>query len=313
MWDVGILPEVYDSLTGLAELDVRLPDRSYLIEHIGEYDAFLATLYVPFDREIVERAARGRLRLVYTPSTGTDHLDLDAMAAHGIEMRCIKTEYELLDGITATAELAVALMLAAARRIPSAANAASRGHWARDLYRGIQLSGKTLGVLGVGRLGRMMVEYGRGLRMQVIGCDPDPLRPIPDLEYLEFNDFAARADVISIHMHLNAKTEHFINAERLAVMKDGVIIVNTSRGRIIDESALAAAIENGKVGGLGADVIDGEWRDDLVDHRIIALSRERDTVVVVPHLGGVTIESQTMAHKFVVDQLAAILRTWREG
>ena len=93
-------------------------------------------------------------------------------------------------------------------------------------------------------------------------------------------------------------------------MKDGVILVNTSRGRIIDETALVDAIHSGKVGGLGADVIDGEWRNDLVDHPLIALSREHDNVVIVPHLGGVTVESQTVSHKFVVDRLAEILRTW---
>lgn len=311
MWDSGIAAEVYDPLAGLAHLDIQPPDREFLLNHIGEYDVYLATLHLPIDRQIVERGAQGRLRLVYTASTGLDHLDLEALAEFGIEMRCTKTEYDLLDNITATAELACALMLASARKIPAANQAACGGHWARDVYRGMQLSGKTLGVLGVGRLGRMMVQYGRGLRMNVIGCDPHPLRPLADLEYLDFDAFAAAADVISIHIHLGPETEHFINAERLQAMKDGVILVNTSRGRIIDETALVDAIHSGKVGGFGADVIDGEWRNDLVDHPLIALSREHDNVVIVPHLGGVTVESQTVSHKFVVDRLAEILRTWQ--
>ena len=225
-------------------------------------------------------------------------------------MRCIKTEYALLEQITATAELAFALMLAAARKIPAAYNAAMTGFWARDVFRGRQLSGKTLGVLGVGRLGTMMVEYGRGFRMNVIGCDPDPRERIPDLPYLPFDEFAARADVISIHIHLTPENENFLNAGRIARMKDGVILVNTSRGRIIDEAALLDALHGGKVGGFGADVIDGEWRDDLESHPLIAYARDHDHAVIVPHLGGVTWEAQAMSHRFVAERLADIIRGW---
>jgi len=308
MWDRDLAPEAYEALEGIADLDIREPDRDWLLEHIGEYDAYLAALKVRLDREVVERAAAGRMKIVYTPSTGLDHLDLDALAEFGIEMRCIKTEYDLLDSITATAELAFALMLAVARKIPAAHGAAMRGHWARDLYRGRQLSGKTLGVLGVGRLGRMMVEYGRGFRMKVIGCDPNPLRPVEGLDYLPYPEFAARADVISVHIHLTPENEHFLNAARLAQMKPDAILVNTSRGRIIDETALLRALSTGRLGGFGADVIDGEWRNDLEDHPVIAYARDHENVVIVPHVGGVTVESQNMSHAFVIGKLADILR-----
>lgn len=312
MWE-GAGGANLDPLREVAEVDEQKASRQFLLDHIHEYDAFLAALKVPVDRELAEHGAAGRLRLVYTPSTGLDHLDLDALADNGIEMRCIKTEYELLGQVTATAELAFTLMLAAARKIPAACNAAMTGFWARDVFRGRQLSTKTLGVLGVGRLGSMMVEYGRGFRMNVIGCDPDPRKPIPGLPYLPFEEFAARADVISIHIHLTPENEHFINADRIAQMKDGVIIVNTSRGRIIDEAALLDALHSGKVGGFGADVIDGEWRDDLESHPLIAYAREHDHAVIVPHLGGVTWESQEITHRFVAEKLAAIIRAWKQG
>jgi D-3-phosphoglycerate dehydrogenase len=310
MWDPAMAAEVFAPLDGIAELDLRGPDQAYLDSHLGDYDVYLAGLKVRLERDTVARGAAGRLRLVYTPSTGLDHLDVEALAEHGIEMRCIKTEYELLDGITATAELAFALMLATVRKVPAAHNAAMTGFWARDRYRGRQLSGKTLGVLGVGRLGRMMVDYGRGLRMNVIGCDPAPLRPLPDLEYLPFAEFAAQADVVSIHIHLTDENVNFFNAERLAQLKDGVVIVNTSRGRIIDEAALLAALQSGKVGGFGADVIVGEWRDDLAEHPLIAYAREHDNAVIVPHIGGVTHESQAASHEFVVARTAEIIGSW---
>lgn len=309
-WDPGIPDEVYEPLAGIAELDRRAPDRTFLLEHLHEYDVLLPSLHLQIDREIIERAARGRLRLVYTPSTGLDHLDLDALQEFGVELRSLKTEFGLLETVTSTAELAFALMLAAARRIPMAHNAAMRGHWARDVYRGHQLSGKTLGVLGVGRLGSMMVDFGRGMRMNVIGCDHNPRKRISALEYLEYDAFAAQADVISIHIHLTPDNEHFLNAERIAKMKDGVILVNTSRGKLIDEDALLEALRRGKIGGFGADVIVGEWRDDLDQHPLIQYARDHDHVVIVPHLGGVTHESQALSHLFVVEKLAGIIREW---
>jgi D-3-phosphoglycerate dehydrogenase len=305
-----VVESALDPLRELGEVDVKAPDRQFLLDHIHEYDAYLPALKVRIDRELARRGAAGRLRLIYTPSTGLDHLDLDALEEFGVQMECIRTEFELLDRITSTAELAFTLMLSAARKVPAGHNAAMKGVWARDLYRGHQLSGKTLGVLGVGRLGSMMVDFGRGFRMNVIGCDPNPRKRIPDLEYLGFEEFAARADVITIHIHLTAENERFLNAERIEQMKDGVILVNTSRGKIIDEEALLAALRAGKVGGFGADVIVGEWRDDLDRHPLIAYAREHDNVTIVPHVGGVTWEAQSMTLRFVAEKMAAVMRAW---
>ena len=306
-------PTSLDPLREIGEVDVREPDRQYLLDHIHEYDAYLPSLKVRIDRELAQRGAAGRLKLIYTPSTGLDHLDLDALEEFGIQMESIRTEYALLDQITSTAELAFTLMLSAARKVPAGHNAAMKGLWARDRYRGHQLSAKTLGVLGVGRLGSMMVDFGRGFRMNVIGCDSNPRKRIADLEYLEFDEFAARADVITIHIHLTADNEHFLNAERIAKMKDGVILVNTSRGKIIDEEALLAALNSGKIGGFGADVIMGEWRDDLDQHPLIAYAREHDNMTIVPHVGGVTWEAQSMTLRFVAEKMAAVMRGWQNG
>jgi len=303
-------PAALEPVRALGDVDVVAPDGPYLLDHIHEYDALLPSLKVRVDREIARRGAQGRLRLIYTPSTGLDHLDLDALKEFGIRMECIRTEYGLLEDVTSTAELAFTLMLCAARKVPAGHNAAMQGLWARDRYRGHQLSGKTLGVLGVGRLGSMMVEYGRGFRMNVIGCDCSPRERVPDLEYLEFDEFSARADVISIHIHLTDDNVNFLNADRIAKMKDGVILVNTSRGKIIDEEALLAGLESGKVGGFGADVIVGEWRDDLAGHPLIAYARENDNVTIVPHVGGVTWEAQTITLSFVAEKMAAIMREW---
>ena len=306
-WDVEIDPSVLDALRVVSHVDVRPPSREFLLNNIGKYDVYLAALSVRIDEEIAACAGTGFTRLIYTPSTGLDHLDLDAIARHGIEVRSIKTEFELLDSITATAELALALMLAVARKIPSAAQAALRGQWARDEFRGTQLSGKTLGVLGVGRLGSMLVDFARGLRMNVIGCDPAPRHRIPDLEYLPYEEMAPHCDVLSIHIHLTPENERFLNASRLNMLKKGTILINTSRGRIIDESALLDALASGRIAGAGLDVIDGEWRDDLEDHQLIRYAQRHNNVIIVPHIGGVTLESQTAALRFVAERVAEII------
>lgn len=308
-WDIGPCPSVLDALRGVAEVEVREVTRPWLLDHVAGYDVYLPALALRFDAELAARAGAGRTRLIYTPSTGTDHLDLPEIERHGIAVRCIREEWALLDRVTATAELALALLLAAARRLPAAHQSSLAGHWSRDAFRGYQLSGKTLGVLGVGRLGRMMVGYARGLGMNVVGCDPDPLRPIDGLEYLPYEAMAPRCDALSVHIHLTAANRGYLNAERLGLLKRGALLVNTSRGAIIDEPALIAALRSGRLAAAGLDVIDGEWDANLADHPLIRYAREHENLVITPHVGGVTHESQAMVYRYVAEQVASWIET----
>ena len=308
MWPRPLSPGLLDPLRAVASVVVHEPDAAFLAAHLGEFDVYLAALHVRVDAALAARAAAGRLRLIYTPSTGLDHLDLPALAAHGVEVRSIRTEHELLDRVTATAELALALLLAVARRLPAAHAAAVAADWARDRLRGRQLYGQTLGVVGVGRLGTMMVRMGRGLGMHVVGHDPAPRLRVPGLDYLPFDELAHCSDAISLHLHLTPENEHFVSADRIARMKPGVILINTSRGRVIDEDALLAALHRGHVGGFGADVIDGEWRTDLHAHPLLDYARRHDQVVITPHVGGVTHGSQDTVYAFVVGRVVELLR-----
>jgi D-3-phosphoglycerate dehydrogenase len=144
--------------------------------------------------------------------------------------------------------------------------------------------------------------------MNVIGCDTSPRRRIDGLRYVDFDTLLAESDVISIHIHLTPENRHLLGAAQFARMKDGVVIVNTSRGGIIDEAAFADALKSGKVGAAGLDVIEGEWRTDLAEHPLIRYAREHDNLVIVPHLGGITLESQAASSQFVADKLAEMLR-----
>jgi len=305
MADVSNCPEVTAPLEAVAEV-VSLPaDQEVLRRRIGEFDAYMASLAVRADAEVLARAKR--LKVIMTSSTGLDHLDLEAAREYGITVLSLKNERAFLDQITATAELAWGLMLAAVRRIPWGFEAAKRGDWARDRFRGHQLSGKTFGILGYGRLGTMVADYAKAFRMRVIACDVRPFEA-EGVEPVDFDALLREADVLSIHIHLTPENTGLIGREAFAKMKPGVVLVNTSRGAILDEAAFLEALESGRVGAAGVDVIAGEWRDDLAEHPLIAYARTHENLVITPHVGGVTYESQAMALAFAFRRLADFLQ-----
>ena len=281
MSDVSPFPEVLDPLREIGTVKVFPPDPEVLLREIADCDAYFATLYVRIDDTVM--GAASRLKVIATPSTGLDHIDLDAAARRGIEIVCLKHDRAFLDRVTATAELAWTLLLACARRIPSATEAARRGEWARDRFRGHQLSEKTFGVLGYGRLGTMTARYAQAFGMRVLACDIKPF-DAPGITSVDRDTLFRESDVVSIHIHLTPETTGLIGARELGLMKPGAILINTSRGAIVDEAALLDALTSGRLGGAGLDVIHGEWSETLHDHPLIRYAREHDNPVSYTHL-----------------------------
>lgn len=303
--DLSVSPGAREILEAGCDLVEAEPDRRTLLELIPDAEAYLATLKVVFDREVFDRASK--LRIIATPSTGTDHLDLNCAAERTVKVISLKDETEFLDRVTSTAELAWGLLLAAVRRIPSACADTLRGNWGRDRFRGHQLAYKTLGILGFGRLGRIVADYGKAFRMNVIACDIRPFKA-PGVERVDFETLLARSDVLSIHIHLTDENRGLISREAFAKMKPGVVLINTSRGAVIDEGALIDALRDGVVSAAGLDVIDGEWRPDLANHPLICYARSHDNLIIVPHLGGTTFEAQDMTLRFIAAKLVEELR-----
>ena len=305
MSDVSACPEVFAPLARLAEV-VSLPAaQDVLYERIPEFHAYFASLQVRADRPVLERA--GQLRVIATPSTGTDHLDLAAAAERRVTVLSLREDTEFLDHITATAELAWGLLLAVVRRLPWAAAAALGGDWARDRFRGHQLAGQTLGILGYGRLGRMVAEYGKAFRMRVLACDVRDVRPAEGVRMVDRQTLLAQSDVLSVHVHLTEGTRGLLDERAFAMMKPGLVLINTSRGAVVDEAALLGALQSGRVAGAGLDVICGEWDADLSCHPLIRYANEHETVVISPHIGGVTFESQRLALERTVAKLLNFL------
>lgn len=293
--DLSHMPQARHELEACGEVRYVAATPAALAEALPEAEAYFASLDVVLTAELMSIAPT--LRAVATPSTGLDHIDVNAASGRGIAVLCLKDDRQLLDRITATAELAWGLLLACARRFPEALNAARNGVWARDAVRGHQLAYKTLGILGCGRLGTIMAQYGQAFRMNIIGCDTQPVDMAGvTFQRVSFDRLLRESDVLSIHIHLTEANRKLLNAEALAKMKSSAILLNTSRGAIIDEDALRDALAHGRLAAAGLDVIDGEWRHDLRQHPLIEYARTHGNLVITPHVGGVTFESQAMAY-----------------
>lgn len=195
------------------------------------------------------------------------------------------------------------MLFSCTRNLQSAADAARKGKWARDEFRGHQLAYKTLGVLDCGRLGCIVAEYGKAFRMNIIAYDKLKV-DMPWIRQVGLEELLSQSDVLDIHIHLTENNKILIDRNAFGKMKKGAILINTCRGAVIDEQALIEALEKGQLLAAGLDVITGEWRNDLENHILIKYMQTHNNLVIAPHIGGVTFESQKKAHKHIINKLA---------
>ncbi|MBM7572536.1 phosphoglycerate dehydrogenase [Aquibacillus albus] len=249
--------------------------------HIGEYDALLVRSQTKVTREIIEQAKR--LKIIGRAGVGVDNIDLDAATEHGVIV------VNAPDGNTnSAAEHTIAMLMSLARKIPQAFYALKHQKWDRKSHVGVELKNKTLGVIGMGRIGVEVAARAKGQRMNVIAYDPFLTEEKADklgVDYGSVEDVVQKADFITVHTPLLKETRHLINKDAFEKMKDGVQIINCARGGIIDEDALYEAIVNKKVAGAALDVFEEE---PAVNHKLLELPE----VIATPHLGASTIEAQ---------------------
>ncbi len=301
MVDLSAYPQGLQDLEALGEVVVLPAHQELLAERIGEFDGFVTPITVETNRNVLATAPR--LQVIATASTGIDHIDVAQAERQNIAVLTLRGETDLLNKITATAEMAWALLLATARKLPAAVADVNRGSWKRENFRGTQLSGKVLGIFGYGRLGKMVAEYGKAFGMNVLACDHLPVKTPSAVTQVDFDTLLEQADVISIHVHLSDDTRHQFDSSAFRKMKQGAMLINTSRGAIIEESALLAALESGHLAGAGLDVIDGERGAALHEHPFIQYASTHDNLVISPHMGGATFESQALALERILQKL----------
>ena len=295
----GLKPAGQAILSQEAEVDDRNGiSAEELLAVIGNYDAVIVRSRTKITAEVLEAGAP-RLKVVGRAGVGVDNIDLEAAKARGI-----KVVNAPQASTNAVAELAIGLMFALARRLTEADASMKRGEWLKKHLTGTELHGKTLGVVGMGRIGSRVGALAKALGMEVIGYDPlipaeeisrrgaQPVATLPELY--------AQADVITLHVPLTPETRGMVNAEAFAQMKPGVMLICAARGGVIDEEALYHALESGQVGGAGLDVFATEppGASPLVSH---------PRVVATPHIGAPTKEAQTrVATDIAAEVLAAL-------
>lgn len=262
-----------------------------------------ASMKVRIDDAMI--AAAPNLRIISCATTGSDHIDRGEAGQRGIAIHTLREDGELLQGLTPAAELSWALVLACARRLPAAAAHTSSGQWVREEFPGTMLNGRTLGLVGCGRLGQWMSRYGAAFGMTVLGHDPH-VETWPDgIEKTDLADLVAASDVVSVHVHLSDETRGLLSPELLAKIKPGAIVINTSRGAIIDEEALLAGLENGRIGAAGLDVLDGE--PEIGDHPLINYARRHDNLIITPHIGGFSPDAVRVVCRRAAEKIMAKL------
>lgn len=297
------------SLRGLESLGEIAPvqaldlTQAQLVQRVQDYEILVVRLGLKVDRPVL--MAGKALRVIGTPTTGLDHIDLQAAQERGVAVLSLKGERLFLDQVYATAEHTYALLLCLMRHIPAAFEAVKRYEWRRDLYRGSELSGKALGIVGCGRLGSMVAHYGAAFGMRVLVYDPYLAR-IPDgaVAYSTLAELLAECDVISIHVPLNPQTEGMLAAEQLSLLPPGAVLINTARGAVLDETALLHALESGRLAGAAVDVICNEQNvGQGATNPLIEYARTHDNLIITPHIGGATQESIEKADLFIANKI----------
>ncbi len=290
--------EGLDILRGCAQVDARPGLKTEeIIAIIGDYDALLVRSQTKVNADIIQ--AGKKLQVIGRAGVGIDNIDVEAATRCGIIVVNAPT-----GNTVSAAEHTVALMLALARHIPQANASLKAGQWRRNDFMGIELRGKTLGIIGLGNVGSEVAQRARGLQMTVLGYDPfisaDRAAKL-NVQVVPLEQLYKESDFVTLHIPLTSQTRSIIGAKELSLMKPTVRLINCARGGLIDENALLAALKDKKVAGVAIDVFEKEptTKSPLF---------EFENVIVTPHLGASTEEAQVTATKDVVEQVIDVFK-----
>lgn len=296
-----------------SEGEVVMADLKYdgLLAEIGTVDVLWIRLRNRIDPVLLEAAPS--LKFIVSPTTGLNHIDLEETRRRGITVISLKGEREFLKDVRATAELTVALLLALMRQIPAARASVLEGRWERDWFRGHELYSMTAGIVGFGRLGRIVARYLRAFDMTVLASDPRVTEDdMPsDVRLVSMEQLLRDADVVTMHVDLSAESRGFFSDHHFATMKTGSWFINTSRGELIDEKALIHALRTGHLAGAALDVVSDEHAKNMAGHPLIQFARGHANLLITPHIGGYTRQSLEKVECFLARKLVSRMRAAR--
>lgn len=271
-------------------------DKEKLAEIIGQYDGLAIRSATKVTPTILENATN--LKVIGRAGIGTDNIDKEAASKKGVIV--MNTPF---GNMITTAEHAIAMMFAVARQVPEASASTHAGKWEKSKFMGVELTGKTLGVIGAGNIGGIVCDRARGLKMKVVAYDPflsEEKAKKMQVEKVELDELLARADFITLHVPLTEQTKNILSRENISKTKKGVRIINCARGGLVDEEALADMLKSGHVAGAAFDVFSVE---PAIENPLFNLPN----VVCTPHLGAATTEAQENVALQVAEQMSNYL------
>jgi D-3-phosphoglycerate dehydrogenase len=289
-----------DAVEGLKGLGIEVVENTAVEKEelagiIADYDGVIIRSRTKIRKDLIDAGA-GKLSFIIRAGVGLDNIDAEYAKEKGIEV--INTPEASTNGV---AELAVAHMLALLRHIPQATASMKKGNWPKKELKGNELGSCTVGIVGLGRIGRRTAELVKGFGAAVIGYDPyvDKVQGM-NIEMVELNELLTTSDIVSLHLPHNDETHHLLGAKELEKMKESAYLVNCARGGIIDEDALYEALKDKKIRGAALDVFEDEPPKDLK-------LMELDNFICTPHLGAQAVESSNRVGEEVVKKVASKL------
>ena len=238
-----------------------------------------------------------KVTLINTCSTGMNHIDVDYCNDNNIKIYSLTKDMDLINDLPSTSELAFGLMMSLLRKIPQGKNHVSKYNWDYTQFMGRQIKDLNIGIIGYGRLGKMMFNYCKAFGANVYVYDPYVSHTFSNLE-----EIFTKCDVISLHVHVTDETKYMINKDLFGYIKKDCYIINTSRGEIVNENDIVEGLKSKIITGYGTDVIEHEF-DLLFLSPIIKAMNEGENIIITPHVGGMTVEGQTKAYTWAINKL----------
>ena len=313
----GFSPAALDLLQESATVVLADLCRPELEAAVQDADVLWVRLRNHIDGALLNRAPR--LKVIATPTTGLTHIDLEAAASRGVRVVSLRGETEFLRTIRATAEHTLGLMLSLLRNIPAATAHTAAGGWDRDAFQGQELYGRTVGIIGYGRLGRIVARYLQAFEARVLVTDrPDWNGELdPWVHRVPLEQLLRESDIVSLHASLaaenTAENRGLLGTKQFQHMKSGALFVNTARGELIDEAALEDALLSGHLAGAALDVLAGEPLAHPEQHPLVQYARTHRNLLLTPHIGGCTRESMERTELFLARRLSEITSALANG
>lgn len=308
----GYSAEARGMLKAIFNLQESNFSRSELLRSLANIDVLIVRLGHRIDAELLSQSPS--LKAIVTATTGLNHIDLVAAARQGVEILSLKGETEFLRRIPATAELTWGLAINLARHIPSALLDVRSDAWRRDRFVGCDLRGRSIGIIGFGRIGRMIADYAITFGMTVLAYDPSidsSIEPNPAIKFCKFDQVLAASDFITVHVPYCVETQGLIGSREFSTMKAGAYFINTSRGEVVNEAALLVALSTRHLAGAALDVLANEsmlTSLGMAAHPLISYARSHENLLITPHIGGASKDSMRMTEVFMAKKLIAFCR-----